>query len=112
MKLGDLATTKITIKRVQTVKDSAGFTTRQETELATVSAYREGRHGSERWANLASFSDATDLFVFRRTAAEITPSDVIVDHGERFDILSVELIHGRGIYVEALAKKVEATAHG
>ena len=53
------------IKELQTVKDSEGFTTETEVTLATVRCYREGRHGSERWANLAAFSEATDLFRFR-----------------------------------------------
>ena len=33
--------------------------------LAEVRAYHEARHGSERWANRAAFSEATDLFCFR-----------------------------------------------
>ena len=48
------------------IKDSEGFTSDQEVTLASIRAYREGRHGSLRWANLAAFSDATDLFRFRR----------------------------------------------
>ena len=53
------------IVMLQTVKDKDGFTSQEEEVLATVRVYREGRHGSERWANLASFSEATDLFRFR-----------------------------------------------
>lgn len=47
------------------VKDSEGFTHSENEVLASVRVYREGRHGSQRWANLAAFSEATDLFRFR-----------------------------------------------
>ena len=54
------------ITEIRNVKDSEGFSSKRETVLAFLRAYREGRHGSVRWANLAAFSDATDLFRFRR----------------------------------------------
>ena len=53
------------IVQVTKTKDSEGFASTTETVLASVRVYREGRHGSERWANLAAFSEATDLFRFR-----------------------------------------------
>ena len=46
-------------------KDADGFKVASDEILASVRAYREGRHGSERWANRAAFTDATDLFRFR-----------------------------------------------
>ena len=57
--------TFIDIVETRKVKDSEGFTSTEDVVLASVRAYREGRHGSERWANLAAFSEATDLFRFR-----------------------------------------------
>jgi hypothetical protein len=75
--------------------------------LASIRCYREGRHGSERWANLAVFSEATDLFRFRRIPGlTITTSHFLTYGGERFDITSVEDVKGRGMYIEVLAKKV------
>ena len=53
------------IVKTKQVKDSEGFSTTQDEVLASVRVYREGRHGSQRWANLAAFSEATDLFRFR-----------------------------------------------
>lgn len=53
------------ITEIRNVKDSEGFSSKRETVLAFIRVYREGRHGSERWANLAAFSEATDLFRFR-----------------------------------------------
>ena len=94
------------IKSFQTVQDSEGFTSKTEVTLASVRCYREGRHGSERWANLAAFSEATDLFRFRTIPGlTVTTEHFIFSGGERFDITSVEDVKGRGMYTEVLAKK-------
>lgn len=91
-------------------KDAEGFGTTVERVLASVRVYREGRHGSERWANLAAFSEATDLFRFRVIPGlTVTTEHIIVQGDERFDIVSVENVKGRGMYIEALAKKVVAS---
>jgi len=95
------------IKEVTKTKDSEGFATTSETVIASIRVYREGRHGSERWANLATFSEATDLFRFRAIpGVEVTTEHFIECDGERFDITSVENVKGRGMYTEILAKKV------
>lgn len=88
-------------------KDAEGFVAEQETVLASIRVYREGRHGSERWANLAAFSEATDLFRFRVIpGVTVTTSQFLVVGGERYEIVSVEDVKGRGMYLEVLAKKV------
>jgi len=46
--------------------DSEGFSFESVAVLAEVRVFVEGRHGSERWANLAAFSEATDLFKLRK----------------------------------------------
>lgn len=95
------------IKVVTKTKDSEGFAITSETVIASIRVYREGRHGSERWANLATFSEATDLFRFRAIPeVEVTTEHFIECDGERFDITSVENVKGRGMYTEVLAKKV------
>ena len=92
------------------IKDSEGFISTEDVVLASVRVYREGRHGSERWANLAAFSEATDLFRFRRIPGlTVTTEMVLVCDDGRFQITSVEDVKGRGMYVEVLAKKVAAT---
>ena len=45
--------------------DDEGFKNERLKTVARVRAYREARHGSERWANMATFSVATDLFRLR-----------------------------------------------
>ncbi len=90
--------------------DQDGFATSVYERIAVVRAYREGRHGSQRWANLASFSEATDLFRFRVIPGVILTTDyTLLCCGETFDITSVEDVKGRGMYIEVLAKKVVAT---
>lgn len=92
------------------VKDEDGFTTSVYEGVATVRAYHEGRHGSQRWANMAVFSTATDLFRFRCIpGVEITTDHVLKCDGEEYEITSVEDVKGRGMYLEVLAKKVVAT---
>lgn len=100
------------ICRLVKTKDSEGFVTEKDETLASVRVYQEGRHGSERWANLAAFSEATDLFRFRCIPGlTVTTEHYLICDGERFDITSVEDVKGRGMYLEVLAKKVTPT-HG
>ena len=72
------------------VKDNEGFTTAVDEVLASVRVYREGRHGSQRWANLAAFSEATDLFRFRCIPGiGITTDHIIVCDGGRYDMAAI-----------------------
>lgn len=88
-------------------KDSEGFTVSKDTILAYLRAYKEERHGNEKWANRAAFSEATALFRFRKLPnIEVNTGMVIVCDDGRYDITSVEDVRGRGMYVEVLAKKV------
>ena len=93
-------------------KDAEGFATKTDTIVVSVHAYREGRHGSQKWVNRAAFSEATDLFRFRTIPGLIvTTEHVILCDGERFEITSVEDVKGKKMYLEVLAKKMEAS-HG
>ena len=88
--------------------DEEGFRGATEAVVASIRAYREGRHGSEKWANRAAFTDATDLFRFRCIpGVTVNTSMVIVCPGGRFEITSVEDVKGRGMYVEVLAREVK-----
>ena len=78
------------------IMDSDGFSTETDIVLASVRAYREGRHGNEKWANRAQFSEATDLFRFRSIpGVTVTTAMVVVNDGGRFEITSVENVKGR-----------------
>lgn len=94
------------IVKTNQVKDSEGFTHSEDEVLASVRVCREGRHGSQRWANLAAFSEATDLFRFRCIPGlTVTTDQFLTTEDGRFDIVSVENVKGRGMYIEVLAKK-------
>lgn len=100
-------TERITIVKLIKEKDKSGFTETKDEQIASVRAYREGRHGSLKWSNLSSFSDATDLFRFRRIPnRDISTDCVIIHNNERFSIISVENVKGKNMYLEVLAKKV------
>ena len=90
------------------IKDSDGFATTGDNILASVRAYKEDRHGSERWTNMTTFSSASSLFRFRKIPGlEITTEMVITCSDGRYQILSVEDVRGRGMYVEVLAERLE-----
>ena len=91
-----------------TINDSEGFSTEIDNIVTTIRAYREGRHGTEMWANRATFSEATDLFRFRCIpGVTITTAMLIVCDDGRFEITSMEDVKGRGMYTEVLAKEVK-----
>lgn len=89
------------------VKDAEGFVTKGESILASVRAYKEDRHGNERWANMAAFSEATALFRFRSIPGfSITTEMIIACLGERYEITSVEDVRNRKLYTEVLTRQV------
>ena len=107
MSFGKMNTFIDIIEKV-TINDSEGFSTEIDNIVATIRAYREGRHGTEMWANRATFSEATDLFRFRCIpGVTITTAMLIVCENGRFEITSVEDVKGRGMYTEVLAKEVK-----
>lgn len=92
------------------VTDSEGFSSQRVAVLASIRVFVEGRHGSERWANLAAFSEATELFRFRKIPnVKVTTKQYIIFEDEEYDILSVEDVKGRGMYIEVRAKKAVAS---
>lgn len=98
----------ITIVEKRFTQDAEGFKAETEEIIAQVRAYREGRHGSERWANMAQFSAATDLFRFRTIpGVDITTAMRILCDGRVFEITSVEDVRGKGMYIEVLGTEVK-----
>lgn len=98
----------IEIMQKQIALDDEGFQTESDVVVATVRAYREGRHGSEKWANRAAFSEATDLFRFRIIPGLLITADMrLLCDGSVFEITSVEDVKGRGMYIEVLAKEAQ-----
>ena len=103
--------TLIDIVEQRKALDSDGFSSMQDATVASVRAYREGRHGSEKWANMAAFSEATDLFRFRVIpGVTVTPAMSLVCGDARFQITSVEDVRGKGMYIEVMAKAVNSSS--
>ena len=102
--------TQIQITQKRVALDDEGFQTESDVVVAKVRAYLEGRHGSEKWANHAVFSSATDLFRFRTIPdLNITTDMRILCDGAVFEITSAEDVKGRGMYIEVLAKEVQSS---
>ena len=100
----------IEITEKQVITDSEGFQSETDVVVAKVRAYLEGRHGSEKWANRAAFSEATDLFRFRAIPGVKISTDMRLLCGDSvFEITSVEDVKGRGMYIEVLAKEVQSS---
>ena len=102
--------TPIQIVTTGQTKDADGFAVKGDIVLASVRAYFEPKNSTEKWRNNAAFAEATALFRFR-----IIP-DVTVDTamfilcgGERYNIISVENVRGRGMYIESFAKAVSGS---
>lgn len=94
-------------------KDADGFSMSADTVLVSVRAYKEDRHGTKLWANRAAFSEASCLFRFRTIpGVEITTKLIIICNGVRYKILSVEDVRSRGMYMEVLADRLEASKNG
>lgn len=99
--------TFIDIVKNDRVLDDEGFAVDDIKTLHTIRGYREGRHGSEKWANRATFSTATDLFRFRKIPNfAVTTDMLVICDGTLFEITSVEDVKGKGMYIEVLAKEV------
>ncbi len=89
-------------------KDAEGFATTGDTILASIRTYKEDRHGSEKWTNMATFSTASSLFRFRKIpGVKVTAEMLITCADGRYRILSVEDVRGRGMYTEVLAERLE-----
>jgi SPP1 family predicted phage head-tail adaptor len=103
--------TFIDIISTKPVKDSEGFATKGDTVLASVRAYFEPKNSTEKWANMAQFSEATAIFKFRKIPGlNVTSDMVIVCDSGRYEILSVEDVRQKGTYIEAIAKAVVGSA--
>lgn len=94
-------------------KDADGFSVSTDTVIASVRAYKENRHGTKIWANRAAFSDASCMFRLRVIPnVEVSTKLMILCDGVRYKILSVEDVRDRGMYIEALAERLEASKSG
>ena len=99
---------RISVRLREKTLDSDGFPTYVETEIATRRAYMEEKNMSEKWRNSAVFAEATVLFRFRFVGGITTKHNILCD-GVYYDIISVENVHQRNMYLEIYAKRTEAS---
>lgn len=106
MSFGKMNTRIEIIKKTHST-DEDGFAVNSDAVLATIKAYREQRGATEFWENRAVFSKATDLFQLRIIPnLEITSDMLIHCDGSEFEILSVDCLSGKGMYIEILGCEV------
>lgn len=90
------------------VKDNEGFTSKGDHVVASVRAYKEVRHGSRKWANMAVYTKANAIFQFRRIPnLDVMQGFIIRCDTGRYKVISLEVI--KGFYIEVAAEKLEAT---
>ena len=98
---------RIIIISTAPTKDTEGFVTQGKHILAATRAYKEDRHGNTAWKNRAAFSTATSLFRFRVIPKLTVTTAMLILHGcDYYNILSVEDVKGRGMYIEVLAERL------
>lgn len=98
----------IDIIKITYIKDNEGFTKKGDEIIASVKAYKEERHGSRKWANMAAYTKANVIFQFRKIpGVDISSGHIIVCDTGRYTVISVENISN--FYVEVAAEKIEAT---
>ncbi len=103
----------INIIATEPVKDADGFVSRGDTTLASVRSYKETRNTSAKWERIignAAFSSVSAIFRFRKIPGlTIDTALFISDADGRYNIISVEDVRGRGMYVELLCEKLEGS---
>jgi head-tail adaptor len=88
-------------------KDADGFVTKGDTVIAAVRAYFEVKNSTEKWSNLSQFAEATALFRIRVIPdVIINTTNIILHNNIKYEILSVENIKNRNMYLEIIAKAV------
>jgi hypothetical protein len=105
--------TFIDIIGAESIRDAEGFVTRGDQILASLRAYKEVRNTTAKWERIvgsAAFSSVNTIFRFRSVPAfTLSTSHFISDSDGRYNIVSVENVKGRGMYVEVLAEKIEGS---
>ena len=100
--------TLVDIIETSTSQDEEGFVKKEDKIIASIRAYREERRPSRKWANLAAFTEADALFQLRVIPdLELKAGMILVCDTGSYTVINVEKV--KGLYIEALAKKLEPT---
>ena len=102
--------TTIDIISTAPTKDSEGFVTQGDTVLASVRAFKEIKSATEKSANMTTFSTETVSYKFRRIPnVNVSTSHIISEADNRYNILSVDTLSSRGMYITVIAEKAEGS---
>jgi hypothetical protein len=105
--------TFIDIITTEPIKDAEGFVTKGDRILASVRAYKETRNTSAKWEWIigsAAFSSVSAIFKFRKIPDLTVDTTLFIsDVDGRYNIVSVEDVRGRGMYIEVLCEKLEGS---
>src|SRR5690625_4371953 len=95
---------------VDNVKDEKYFSEETDRNLASEKVYKEERIDSKTWENRADFSEENELFRYRNIPdLTIKPKMFIVYDDGRYEVVSVDNVKNRNMYIEVLTKKVVAS---
>ena len=102
--------TIISIISTAPTKDHEGFVSRDDVIIADIRAYKEIKSATEKAMNMAQYATSTVLFQFRRIPkVEVNTANIISDADGRYNIISVDTISSRGLYVSCVAEKIEGS---
>ena len=96
---------RVAIQTQTTTTNAEGFGTEAYATVAELWASVEHRSGSRAWANRAAWTTATELFVFRAPAFDLTGRHVLLWGADRYVIDDVKPVAGSD-YLEVLAEVV------
>ena len=109
MALG-LMNKKIYISALENTTDQDGFTNQQFKRLKETRAIVEEKYLNEKWSNYAAFADAEILFQLRAIPNFTVELEHYVEYqGLVYNIINVENVKGRNMYIEILAKRCDAS---
>lgn len=105
--------TFIDIITTEPIKDAEGFVTKGARILASVRAYKETRNTSAKWERIigsAAFSSVSAIFKFRKIPDLTVDTTLFISDADgRYNIVSVEDVRGRGMYIEVMVEKLEGS---
>jgi head-tail adaptor len=99
---------RVELLTVRTEQDEEGFAREFLSVVTAVRAYKEDRKATKRWENRAAWTDATALFVIRKTPGlEVSDKLRLRCLDKLWQITSVT--DTGGLYLEILARRMDAT---
>lgn len=101
---------KIWICSLENTMDQDGFSSQMFEKIKEVRAIVEDKHLNEKWSNSASFGEVQISFQFRAIPNFKIELEYYIEYlGQMYNIINVENVKGRDMYIEVLAKRLDST---